>query len=345
LKAKNKHIVLITPGFPQDENDTTCIPALQIYVKALLDVIDYDISIISLHYPKTNEIYLWNSIPVYSIGSSYFLTKIVLWYKVYKILKKIHNENAITTIHSFWLGECALIGYWFSKKNCINHLTTLMGQDALNKKLYLKVLPLQKMQIISLGEIHQQLIHTNYKLKTHIIPWGINPEHFTFSGNKSIDVIGVGSLTSLKNYDLFITIIFHLNKIKPIKVILIGEGKQKKVLQEKIKSLQLENVITLIGLLNYTDTLMHISKSKILLHTSSYEGFGLVFAEALQSKTMIVSKNVGIAYASENWIIGKNENELIEACSKLLSKSFSEKQTNPFIIEKTLQQYLKIYNE
>ena len=30
-----KHLLIITPGFPENEGDTKCIPALQIYLKEL----------------------------------------------------------------------------------------------------------------------------------------------------------------------------------------------------------------------------------------------------------------------------------------------------------------------
>ena len=98
-------------------------------------------------------------------------------------------------------------------------------------------------------------------------------------------------------------------------------------------------------MLNYNETISNISKSKILLHTSNHEGFGMIFAEALQCHTMIVSKEVGCAFASKNWQICKSKSEMIVACEKALSISFSAFESNPFLIEKTVENYLKVYNE
>lgn len=336
---------MLTPGFPKNEADTTCIPALQIYIKALKEISGYQISIISLHYPKTKGIYFWENIPVYTMGSSSFLTKIGLWQKVFRTLKQIHRENPITVLHSFWLGECAFIGHWFSKKNNTKHISTLMGQDALKENLYSKILPLKKIHLITLSNFQRNTFNKNYNVQTEVIPWGIAQENFHHFPKKTIDIIGVGSLTPLKNYDLFIDVIYQINQSKPIKAVLIGEGNLREKLQEKIRFLQLEKVIDIKGELNYDETLKYISQSKILLHTSNYESFGLVFAEALQSKTMIVSKEVGCAFSSPNWVISNNESEMITACENLLLKSFTEAAKNPFTIEKTVQHYLEIYKQ
>jgi len=71
---------------------------------------------------------------------------------------------------------------------------------------------------------------------------------------------------------------------------------------------------------------------------------GLVLAEALESKTMIVSKPVGWFFDSEKWTIGNTNNEMVNACLSFLSESFLEEEQNPFTIEKTVQHYLNIYN-
>lgn len=344
MEKKSKHIAILTPGFPENEADTTCIPALQIYVKALRETTGYDISVISFHYPNTKTNYNWHGISVYSIGSDSVFLKFLVWKKAYQTLKQIHEQKSISTLHSFWLGECALIGQWFSIKNRIKHITTLMGQDAKKGNLYAKMLPLKKEQFIALSDFQQRVFFENYKIKTEIIPWGICPGSFHHSNEKTIDFIGVGSLISLKNHELFIDVIYKINQKRPIKSILIGDGVLKEKLQEKINSLQLENVITLKGKLDYEETLKYISKSKILLHTSNYESFGLVFAEALQSKTMIVSRKIGCFFPSANWAIANTETEIMVSCKNLLSKSFSEKEKNPFTIEKTVQHYLAIYN-
>lgn len=344
MTPKNKHIVILTPGFAENETDTTCIPALQIYADALRKHSGNEVSIITLHYPKKKEAYHWNSIPVYALNGSSFFSKILLWKKAYTILKQIHSKKKITHLHSFWLGECAFVGHWFSKRNKIDHITTLMGQDALKGNSYSKILPLKKMKLITLSGFHQKTFEDNYNIATEIIPWGVTQKKVP-SSEKTIDIIGVGSLIPLKNYALFITVIHQIHQTKPIRVVLIGDGILKRELEEKIHLHQLENVITVKGELDHESTLNYISQSKILLHTSNYESFGLVFAEALQNETMIVSKPVGCFFDSKNWTTANTKDEMADACLSLLSQSFSAEQQNSFPIEKTVEHYLNIYNE
>jgi len=347
LNSNFKQIVFLTPGFAQNEQDNTTIPAIQIFIKALKNKHpDLKITILSFHYPFTKQKYKWHNCEVIPLnGGNKRYKKIQVWKNAYQTLKNLNKENPISIIHSFWLSECAFIGHWFSKKYKIQHLCTIMGQDVLSKNYYLKLLPLKKMNLIFVSDFQQQQFIKTYNLHSKVIHWGIDNASFSYNTSKSIDIIGVGSLIPLKNYELFIDIIFEVNKIIPVKTLIIGEGIEKKNLQKKIKNLKLENSITLTGLLNYNKTMSYISKSKILLHTSNYEGFGMIFAEALQGKTMIVSKNVGCAFASENWRICTTKEEMINACVKVLSTSFSESEKNPYLIEKTVENYLKIYNE
>jgi len=61
---------MLTPGFAENETDTTCIPALQIYADALRKHSGYEVSIVALHYPKKSSVYHWNDIPVQALGGS-----------------------------------------------------------------------------------------------------------------------------------------------------------------------------------------------------------------------------------------------------------------------------------
>lgn len=347
MNSNLKHIVFLTPGFAQNEQDTSTIPAIQIYIKALKKhQPELKITIISFQFPFTNEKYKWFDCDVIPLnGRNSKWKRIFIWNKVFTILNTLNKENPISILHSFWLGECALIGNLFSKKNNLKHVCTLMGQDIFKNNYYLKVLPIQKMNLICVSDFQQKQLYKSSILQTKVITWGIHGADFSYPTTKTIDIIGVGSLIRLKNYDLFIEVVFEINKKNTIKVVLIGDGIQKEYLEEKIKKLQLENTISLTGLLPYKETLNYISQSKILLHTSNYESFGMVFAEALQCKTRIVSKEVGCAFASKNWHICTSKDEMIAACLEALSIPFSENLENPLVIEKTIENYLKIYNE
>lgn len=346
MNFSNKHIVFLTPGFAQNEQDTTTIPALQEYIFALKnEEPQLKITIIAFQFPFNNKSYNWHNCTIIPLnGKNSKLKKIFVWQKAYSTLKKIHQECPIGILHSFWIGECSLIGQYFTTKKNINSIVTAMGQDVFKNK-YALFLNKNTTKIVTLSKNHHDELFKNYNIESKIIPWGITKKRFLNSTIKTIDIIGVGSLITLKNYELFIDVIFEINKNTSLKIILIGDGTEKEKLQEKIKRLNLENTITLTGLLSYQKTLEYLSKAKVLLHTSNYESFGMIFPEALESKTFIVSKNVGCAFSMKNWIITETKEEMILACRKALTMHFSEKHLNPYVVEKTVENYLKLYNE
>jgi glycosyltransferase involved in cell wall biosynthesis len=219
-----------------------------------------------------------------------------------------------------------------------------MGQDAKKGNWYANILPLKKMKIISLSENHQQIFLKNYHTETDCITFGISREEEIKTPKKNIDIIGIGSLIPIKNYSLFIDVIFEIKKKQPIKAIIIGEGVEHELLNEKIKALKLENEIELKGRQDHSQVMSYLAQSKVLLHTSYFEGAGFIFSEAFLQKTMVVSRPVGCIYLGENSHIGHNLEELIKGCELMLKKTFNTQCSNPFLIENTIKGYLQEYN-
>ncbi|MGV6829057.1 MAG: glycosyltransferase [Flavobacteriales bacterium] len=343
MKQKQKHIVLLTPGFPENEADTTCIPALQLFAKKLQEEESIKLSIVTLHYPFKKRIYNWYSATVYALGfkNKFSFTKKS---RVLKTINQIHLENPINSLHTFWLGECAYYGLLFSKKQDIKHICTLMGQDAKKGNRYVNKLALDQITLVSLSKFHQELFYKNYQTKTLVIPWGIEKPLFK-NEKKQIDIIGVGSFIKLKNYIHFIKTIKILKEETPtIKAIIIGEGPTQKQLESEARKYNLENNILFLGKLNYNTTQQYIAQAKILLHPSHYESFGLVFAEALANKTFIVSKKTGFASDSEVWKTGDTVEDFARLVKEFLKNKFPEKSNYPQVKD-TVAQYLKLYEK
>jgi hypothetical protein len=116
-------------------------------------------------------------------------------------------------------------------------------------------------------------------------------------------------------------------------------------LAKKIKDLKLGNVIKLLGLLRNEQVLGYLAQSKILLHTSNHEGFGMIFAEALQQETMVVSTPVGSIFESPNVMLANNKSDLVKSCQAMLTKTFDPNFSNPFDIEKTIENYNYYYKD
>lgn len=348
MNKTNQHIVFLTPGFAASEDDSTTIPALQVFLKSMRKALpNARLTLLAFQFPFTKKIYNWHGIEVIPLnGKNKRLKKLQTWYKAKKTLKKLHKTHKIDTIHSFWIGECARIGQKFAEKYTVNHVVTVMGQDAAIKNSYGNYLMNSDTKIVTLCKNHQETLKKTYDLDATIIPWHLDSSDFPDLRENTIDILGVGSLNAIKNYSDFVDVISALSKThKNLNVTIIGDGELRPQIERKIQNLQLEDTITLLGHLPRGKVFEKMAQSKILLHTSMYESFGFVFLEALYSGMQIVSHNVGLATTSQNWHVCDDKAALIEACEKLLALKDTDKKRSTLSSEnETINAYLSLYH-
>jgi glycosyltransferase involved in cell wall biosynthesis len=347
--TEQRHIVIITPGFPKDESDDNCIPPLQDYAKLLSSKKYIIVSVITLQYPSTKSNYNWHNVNVYALGGNdtEFPKRLFIWKEAINHFKKINAVNSVDVIHSFWLSECALIGNYISSQYGLKHINTVMGKEANRFNRYLRFINFDKLKLAALSERQADSIKNASKRNADkIIPWGLDENTLPSFENyeRKIDILGVGSLIPIKNFSSFINIIHKLKEFNPdIRSVIIGDGPLKEKLEHQIKKTGLENNVTLAGNLPREKVFEYMMQSKILLHTSTSESFGMVFIEALYFGLYIVSKPVGIAKSSERWIVCNSDDDFVTAVKHLLQSSQNYKQLLLHSLEKTVDSYLKIY--
>lgn len=348
MNNNNQHIVFLTPGFAESESDSTTIPALQVFLKSMRKVLpNAKLTLLTFQFPFTKKKYDWHGIEVIPLnGQNKRLKKLRTWRKATKTLQKLHKIQKIDTIHSFWIGECTRIGEKFATKYNINHVVTVMGQDAVVKNSYGKVLINSNANIVTLCPNHQKALQKTYGLSSVTIPWHLDVSEFPTLQKNTIDILGVGSLNEIKNYGDFIDVISALAKTyNNLNVQIIGDGDMRNEIEAKIKNLQLNTTITLLGKLPRTEVFAKMSQSNILLHTSMYESFGFVFLEAFYSGMHIVSYDVGLALDSTKWRVCQDKITLIEACNSILSKeNIAQNRSVLGTEEETMNAYLLLYN-
>ena len=339
-----KHLLLLTPGFAENESDTTCIPAIQLYVRELESRNLFDISIITFHYPYSAKTYNWYNAEVIALGGNnkQGIRRLANLRNAILMVKKIQENKSIDFIQSFWLGECAWVGERIAKQFSILHCCTLMGQDAL--KVNWRIKRMKKLPtLIALSKFHSQKLLENTRLVADdIIPWGVEENSAAIANTtRIIDVLGVGNLISLKGYERFIEIIFKLKAILPrLKVEIIGIGQQKKALQELIEHFNLTENISLIGKLDRRDVLDKMAQSKCLLHASVYESFGLVIPEALSQGTHVFSTPVGIASEIASVNLFETNEQAVRKLSDFLLHKIVFLPEVPYPISKTVDSYI-----
>jgi glycosyltransferase involved in cell wall biosynthesis len=316
---------------------------MHLFLSQLANNKNVKVSIIALDYPYQPKVYDWKNLRIHAIGGNNkrgFL-KLKTYRKAIKTALSIHHKIEIDRVHSFWLGDAALVGNQIKKKLNIPHACTLMGQDVLLENSYFKKfkdLP----DLIALSKFHAQALEKNFGIKpNYIIPWGIeNLENKTEL--RSIDIIGVGNLTPLKSFSRLVYVVSELKQRMPnIKAVLVGEGPELDSLKKLAKELNVEKNIEFTGVLNREQTLDKMRQSKTLLHCSTFESFGLVITEAVALGLKVYSTPVGISTEIDSVVTYKTDKELLPKITSFLELNQLQKPQIYFGIEQTTDSYLK----
>lgn len=318
-------LVILSPGFPQNEADTTCMPPQQLFVKALKEVCPgSNIIVISFQYPYFKGEYEWHGVKVIAIGgqSKGKLFRLATWIKVWAVLRKLKKQYNLLGLLSFWFGECAFVGSYFAKQNKVLHYSWILGQDAKKGNKYFSWIRPQGGSLIALSDFIAREFKNNYgTLPLNIVPVGIDTGLFAGPGTvRDIDVLGAGSLIPLKQYHLFVAAIWFLKKSFPnIRAVLCGKGPEMERLKTMVNDLGLAENLSLAGELPHAEVLAMMQRCKVFLHTSNYEGFGAVLSEALYAGAHVVSFCKPMDKIYRHHYVVKNNDEMNAMALSLLN--------------------------
>lgn len=325
MPLSEKTLVILSPGFPGSENESTCLPAQQIFVKALKkNFPELNIIVLAFQYPYFRAGYDWYGIRVFSFngrnkGKAY---RLFIWISAWKMLKKLRKENNIIGLLSFWCTECALVGKYFGKKYTFRHLCWILGQDALEKNYYVRLIRPRPDNLVAISAFVAESFKKYHGIAPgHIIPNGIETGIFPeMPSKKDIDICGAGSLIPLKQYDVFVDIISGLKKDLPsIKAVLCGKGEEREKLFRQIEKCQLQENIELAGEKEHEEVLNIMQRSRVFLHTSRYEGYSTVCLEALYAGAHVISFISPGEGHIPNWHVVHTEQEMLQKALEILS--------------------------
>ena len=325
MTAKTELLLILTPGFPKDESDTSCLPAQQSFVRSLQNNFpSLKIVVLSFQYPFSQTKYVWHGIDVIPFGGQdqSGVRRVSVWMAAWNQLKKIKRNHRILGLFSFWCTECALVGNFFARRYQVEHYIWILGQDAKKNNKYVQWIHPKPENLVAMSDFLAKKFLSNYKIKPkYVIPNGIDPSLYKNSMSKrDIDVLGAGSLIGLKQYEIFIEVISELKKQMPgVRAMICGEGPEHSNLQQLIDNLGVGNNISLAGKKSHPEVLQMMQRSRIFLHTSSYEGFSSVCLEALYAGARVISFFKPMAAWINHWYIVRDKEEMVEKIIELLN--------------------------
>lgn len=244
-----------------------------------------------------------------------------------RFLKK-WNAKLVTIFYEAW--------YEYRKSGAVSRpLSYFMG-------ICIKRLISYSDTIISISNPTTESLIRNYKVKKDkIVTIALGIDYSTLANqhrlenilNRRYDIVFVGRFAAIKRVSDIVDAVSILTKRgKKIVVALIGDGPQRRLLEQKIEKLGLSKSFHVFGFVNENEKYSIIANSKIFVLPSEREGFSISTLEAMALGCIpIVSRPkfnevFGVSHFVKNgengihYSVG-NVNELAQAISNCLDNS------------------------
>jgi glycosyltransferase involved in cell wall biosynthesis len=324
MKAETETLVILSPGFPADESDSTCLPAQQALVRCLHSLRPgLHITVIAFHYPDTRVQYKWGRTSVIPLGGGnrprFF--RLLTWYRAWNLLRKICKHQKPSGILSFWHTEAALVATWYCRWKGLRHLSWILGQDAGKENKYVRWTRPASGDLVAMSDfLAAEFFRCHRRRPAHVIPNGVDPDQFGPPAPvRDIDLLGVGSLIPLKQYEVFLRMAARLKIDFPsLRCRIAGQGPEAARLKSLAAEMQLEDTVIFEGELSHARVLGLMQRSRVLLHPSRYEGFSTACLEALYAGACVVSFTRPMEQWIRNWYYMNDEEEMYLTLKQLL---------------------------
>ena len=297
--------------------------------------------------PSYPVIRIWKGIPR-------FLRHAVFFYKVFSNAKK---SDIILALNLVSAGIPALIAAKVLKKKlfvkvvgdyawetAVNKGRTsfLIGDfQSSGKRGWIKIL--HKLQLRVCKNADGIIVPSEY-LKNIVLGWGIAPEKVKVIYNevdfKKSDltkeearrkigipgnlIISIGRLVPWKGFRLLIKIMPDLLKINQFfRLVIVGDGPEKKNLESMVRNMGLERKVYLAGKKSQEDMAVYLAASDMFVLNTGYEGFSHQILEVMSAGLPVITTSVGgnteIMHQGENGFMVKYNDEfnLFEAIKGL----------------------------
>jgi len=168
-------------------------------------------------------------------------------------------------------------------------------------------------------------------------------------------ILAVGRLRRQKGFDILIKAFAKSDLKNMIKLVILGEGEERKNLEELIGRLDLKNQVLLFGKVD--NPFIYMKYAKFFILSSRHEGFPNVLLEALACETPVIATNceTGPSEIIENEKNGllipvEDEKALKEAMEKLFHdkglynklKANSSKNIEKYCIENIVKDWINL---
>lgn len=258
-------------------------------------------------------------------------------FSFFKLFKKIIKEVDIVDLHvPFPLGDIAIFLFRPKAKLIVHYHSDIVRQKLLAfflKPILNNTLRLASKIIISNPRLLENSPYLQkFTKKCVVVPFGVDINKFQKFDKSKVNSIKqkygdfalfVGRTSYYKGLDYLIDAMKNISQ----KLVIVGEGKNKKILKKKVESLKLDNRVYFLAPLPESDLINFYNACSVFVLPSIFksEAFGIVLIEAMACGKPIISTELGTgtSFVNQNDITGfvvppKDAKSLTEAINKLL---------------------------
>ena len=291
---------------------------------------DTIIKYISYWEPRFPRSYELNFLKTFMIVIGKLFANISLIFKALPIIKEFRPD--IVHIHTpLQIGLGYVVKLFFKCPLIITYHGTDFNRLKKNKFL-LKIINYFVDHTVCISEdIHSVLKELSDKKYLSYIPNGVDLNLFKFSNQKkNKQIISVGRLVWQKDYlNLLKAFSLFLNINSDYRLLIIGEGPEKKSILKEIKNLKIDKNVELVGLCTQAEIVEILNQSKFFVLSSISEGFPKSLIEAMACGLPCIVTDVGSCelIIEDSGVVVKpgDPNDLFHAMEKIKLLIDSEK--------------------
>lgn len=299
------------------------------------------------------------------------------FWKAYFFAKKLAKENGYDLSHSFFTVPCGFISLLLKWKYKIPFVVSLRGSDVPGYSerfsfLYGFIRPLVRLiwrkseKVVANSQGLKNLaLETNSQQKIDVICNGIDITQFGKSENKKdqkfedkFKILCVTRITPRKGVRYLIEAFGKLSKKNnKLSLEIIGDGDEKKNLENLAKELEIADKVDFIGLVPHEELPPYFEKADVFVLPSLNEGMSNSMLEALASGLPLVATDTGgtrelVKEEKNGFIIKmKDSSDLAEKIEKLIGNNDlrkkmgeeSRKKAENMSWEKVAKEYVDLY--
>lgn len=271
--------------------------------------------------------------------------------------KRLLKENHYDIVHSHWLIPQGCIGAMLAKKYGIPHIVSVHGGDIFSLKhplfLRFKRYAIANSQAVIANSGYtknsiEQLLRGDKMLLIHIIPTGTTPLVSVPKANSAVKtsfcpngeklIIFLGRIVEEKGLKYLLDALSTISQKTPTKLIVVGEGAQRKELEEYVDSQNLTGSVIFQGGVPHKQIYDYLSIADVFVGPSvtmpngGVEAQGNTFVEAMFAKVPVVASNIGgipdaVIHGKTGLLVPEKSPEAIaEAVLRLFSDSYLAKE-------------------